>query len=235
MKKRILSLALVPVICLALVGALTLGAAATGNLETISAYLNKTVTVTLDGKEQILKDAAGNRVYPITYNGSTYLPVRAISGMLGVAVDWDGATRTVKLGEQAGKGLELLPNFKAFNTINAQQKHLEAKDKKQISGIDVLDYAQIKVEYYGLQNGSISFNTGGKYQYVTFKYYSDSDAVLKVMGDDDYVLWETTVKGGELYKEATVALEKFSQLKFYAEGTKYVTGNWLSIFDAYLT
>lgn len=236
MKKRILSLALVPVICLALVGALTLGAAATGNLETISAYLNKTVTITMEGKEQILKDASGNRVYPITYNGSTYLPVRAISDLLGVPVDWDGSTRTVMLGKQEGKkGVELLTNFKTFSAVNAGQKHLEPKNMIQISGIDVLDYAWIKVEDWGGQTGSISFNTGGKYQYVTFKYYSGADTVLKVMGDDDYVLWETNVKGGELYKEATVPLEGFSQLKFYGEGSTYVNDNYLYIFDAYLT
>lgn len=235
MKKRILSLALVPVICLALVGALTLGAAATGNLEVISAYLNKTVTITMDGKEQILKDADGNRVYPITYEGSTFLPVRAVSNLLGVPVDWDGATKTVILGTQEGKGVELLTTFKTFSTVGAGQKHLEPKNMIQISGVDVLDYAWIKVEDWGGQTGSIAFNTGGKYQYVTFKYYSGADAVFKVMGDDDYVLWETNVKGGELYKTATVPLEDFSQLKFYAEGSTYVNDNYLYIFDAYLT
>ena len=44
-------------------------------------------------------DAKGNRVYPITYEGSTYLPVRAVAGLAGYEVNWDQATRTVDLGE----------------------------------------------------------------------------------------------------------------------------------------
>ena len=57
------------------------------------------IKVTLDGKPVELKDAAGKTVEPFTYNGTTYLPVRAVADLLGVSVKWDGATNTIYLGE----------------------------------------------------------------------------------------------------------------------------------------
>ena len=37
---------------------------------------------------------------PFTYNGTTYLPVRAVAEAVGKDVTWDGATKTVYLGEK---------------------------------------------------------------------------------------------------------------------------------------
>ena len=75
-----------------------IGVVASGNLEQISAWLNKGITVEYNDVDQVMKDANGNIVYPITYNGSTYLPVRAVADMLGTKVAWDADTNHVLLG-----------------------------------------------------------------------------------------------------------------------------------------
>ena len=77
---------------------LVVGAFAAYNNQTISAMLNREITITYDGQAQLFQDANGNAVYPITYNGTTYLPVRCISDLLGMEVNWDQATNTVQLG-----------------------------------------------------------------------------------------------------------------------------------------
>ena len=87
-------------IALALVCGMVIGANAADTLKEISAYLNYGITIKYNGEAQNLADASGNRVYPITYNGTTYLPIRAVSNMLGIGVDWDGATQTVLLGKR---------------------------------------------------------------------------------------------------------------------------------------
>ena len=46
------------------------------------------------------KDANGNVVEPFTMNGTTYLPVRAISNAFGKDVEWDGATQSVYIGRK---------------------------------------------------------------------------------------------------------------------------------------
>ena len=57
----------------------------------------KNIKVTLDGEQIALIDANGNPVEPFIIDGTTYLPVRAVSGALGLDVGWDGATSTVTL------------------------------------------------------------------------------------------------------------------------------------------
>jgi len=76
----------------------TIGVIAAGNTEEITALLNYGIKINYNGEVQTFKDANGNVVYPISYNGTTYLPVRAVSNLYGIPVDWDGANNTVLLG-----------------------------------------------------------------------------------------------------------------------------------------
>lgn len=72
--------------------------AKTGTKE-IKTYIEPGIKVKYNGEIQSMKDAAGNTIYPVLHNGTTYLPIRAVSNMLDVTVDWDGATQTVLLGK----------------------------------------------------------------------------------------------------------------------------------------
>ena len=69
--------------------------------ETISVLLNRMLTVKYNSAEQSMKDANGEPVYPISYNGTTYLPIRAICDMLGVDIEWDEPTNTVSISERS--------------------------------------------------------------------------------------------------------------------------------------
>lgn len=55
------------------------------------------IAVTLDGQSLDLRDAAGNPVEPFMFDGTNYLPVRALAKALGLEVSWNGATSTVVL------------------------------------------------------------------------------------------------------------------------------------------
>ncbi|WP_052310057.1 stalk domain-containing protein [Paenibacillus senegalensis] len=67
-------------------------------LETISAYLNKEVKLMLHGSPWE-PNIDGKTVYPITYEGTTYLPVRAVAEALNVSIRWEQATKTVHIAE----------------------------------------------------------------------------------------------------------------------------------------
>ena len=54
----------------------------------VTARLSPDVTVTVDGVTRSFTDAAGNTVYPLLYNGSVYLPIRAIGSLMGKSVSW---------------------------------------------------------------------------------------------------------------------------------------------------
>lgn len=65
----------------------------------VAAEIRDDFTVVVDGATRSFADAGGNRVYPLLYAGSTYLPIRAIGELMGKTVSWDGTTKTVTLGE----------------------------------------------------------------------------------------------------------------------------------------
>ncbi len=57
-------------------------------------------TIILEGDECNFKDANGKAVYPLLYNGSTYLPLRAISEITGNEVIWDGDDKVITLKDE---------------------------------------------------------------------------------------------------------------------------------------
>ena len=80
-------------------------------VQSVTALLSPDVTVVVDGVPRTFTDAQGNIVYPINYNGSLYLPVRAIGNLMGKNVSWDSTTKTVTLSSDL-----LVTDADSFNT-----------------------------------------------------------------------------------------------------------------------
>lgn len=86
------------------------------------------IRLVVSGREITPKDANGNVVNPILIDGTTYVPVRAVTEALGKEISWDGVTRTVYIGEQIIKRdfFEINPRtFAKFSdrvlmTVNSQ-------------------------------------------------------------------------------------------------------------------
>lgn len=77
-----------------LLSPLTAGAHAYGEVE---ARLRPDVTIMIDGSKRIFYNSSGRQVHPIAYDGTTYLPLRAIGELMGKNVDWNQSTRTATL------------------------------------------------------------------------------------------------------------------------------------------
>lgn len=76
---------------------------ATGGLQTLENVKVGGIRIVIDNKEFTCTDANGDVVEPMIYNGTTYLPVRAVATAFGKAVQWDGEESTVYLGDMDGK------------------------------------------------------------------------------------------------------------------------------------
>ena len=236
MKRSKFTLALI--VTVSVLCGIVIGAGATSGMQEIAAYLNANITVKLDGEAQTFLDAKGNRVYPITYQGSTYLPVRAVAGLVGLDVDWDQATQTVLLGQT--KGVDLIDTYKnyAFNCDSqgwngVWQVQTADNQTEDISGVACSHWISLYTRMLNAAKGDvwIAFNLLGKHDTLTFSYYANNDATLTVLGDNGSVLGEYAITGGAIAKTVTIPLLKTSELKFQIEAGTHTD---IRIFDAYL-
>ncbi|MDR0424251.1 MAG: copper amine oxidase N-terminal domain-containing protein [Clostridiales Family XIII bacterium] len=78
-------------------GAIATVHASIGTYQINATYSN--VKIYVEGKLIDPRDANGVYVEPFIVNGTTYLPVRAVSEALGYDVEWDGDTRSVYVGK----------------------------------------------------------------------------------------------------------------------------------------
>jgi hypothetical protein len=88
------------IVSAAMVFSFVLGAAsinAASNLEKIQANLNHGISFILNGKAWTPKDGNGADVAPISYKGTTYVPLRAVAEATGADVKWDGKTQKITI------------------------------------------------------------------------------------------------------------------------------------------
>lgn len=86
-------------VCFILIATAT-SAFAAANGTTVTAMLNGSVKMMLNGREYKAKDTNGNVMLPITYEGRTYLPVRSLSEALNIPIDYDSKNDTIWIGEK---------------------------------------------------------------------------------------------------------------------------------------
>ena len=91
--KRIGALALGAALLLT---SLTVGAGA-AEVSSVTMEMRPNVTILVDGVERTFYNAQGQEVHPLYYQGTHYLPVRAIGELMGKNVNWDGSTKTITL------------------------------------------------------------------------------------------------------------------------------------------
>lgn len=135
-------------------GGMGVGALANSHLQEIKAHLNKEMKVRVNGEVIALTDANGNAVLPISYNGTTYLPVRSISTALDIPVHYDAATREVILGERL-EGISV--NQEDYNNT------LYSKDPSDTT-FGGKNYAEVLISRPGTNIEYTAFTPDGKYQ-----------------------------------------------------------------------
>ncbi len=144
------------------------------------------IQLMVKGKNIVAKDADGNIVQPFIYNGTTYLPVRAIGEALDLEVKWDGNTKTVSLdvpkdsvvqkNVQPVALYDLIPNdshqwnFKLLN----EPVELDGKEYNQVINGNSLEY-NIDKNY---TNFSGVYWQLREYKDETFSIYADDKLIF---------------------------------------------------------
>ncbi len=160
------------------------------NTVTLYNVLANGVKIVIDGQKITPTDANGKAVEPIIYNGTTYLPVRAVANAFGKAVYWDGPSYTVYLGDMDGK-LEY-PTVELRDLTSIADEHSIATEPEDNYGNRYT---------YALRGGAKT------YEYLTNMKYSKLKGILYVTAgtDGDYTgTFEIIADGRRIYTSPVI-------------------------------
>jgi hypothetical protein len=138
--------------------------AASRTVDLTAVYRN--IQVYVNGTQITPTDGNGNATEPFIVDGTTYLPVRAVSEALGYDVEWDGATSSVYIGARPD---DLTALYRAAVT-----------DAMVISDNDI--YPLVEISATG---DMVSWDDEGRVLMVTFHRFPDS----YVAGEEYVLVW----------------------------------------------
>ncbi len=231
MKKQNILSFLAGVLAAATLAGLAQPALATLSSKTIEVLTG--VDIYVDGVEMKPTDANGKAVETFVYNGTTYVPLRAVSQSLGYNVNWDGANQRAYIGEMPGEKqylMEVCPphtlhhynSWHRCGTYFAENtEYFLMGGKKYTNGLTMAGC--YSADTYAL------FNLNGKYSSLRLTIGpvdgadDPSDIVFIV---DGKIVAEYEVDTGDYPQEITVPLNGGLQLQIVTSenGGRYRTG-----------
>ncbi|MBQ7718140.1 MAG: NPCBM/NEW2 domain-containing protein [Clostridia bacterium] len=157
---------------------------------------------------------------PFIYNGTTYLPVRAVAEALGQNVDWDGNTKTVSIGSKPNGVAYLMdvcpPYQKSFNTrlyYTNEGDSFYMGGKRYNNGIEINGSRQ-EYAYINLNSkySVLKMDIGRVDGQVTTPY--DSYVYIYT---DDILIKEMIIRPDALPQKITIPVNGCNQLKILVE------------------
>lgn len=119
----------------------------------------RNIRIFVDGAEIVPKDVNGNIVEPFVYQGTTYLPVRAVASALGKDVVWDGATSSVYLGKtDANQPDNYLDRIQYVDVTVAKKQSSNTFSVLNGTVTDFLGKTYTSGVYVGASEGSVDGN-----------------------------------------------------------------------------
>lgn len=185
-------------------------------------YTTKTITVTykdiklnIEGTQVTPKDANGAVVEPFIYNGTTYLPVRAVGQALGKQVSWDGNTNTVYIGTNLGQETFLMDVCPPYEDAYVRTQTMTMSGKTYGHG-------------FSMENTTRAYayiNLNGNYSTMEFDFGAcDGDTEYTMSYEiylDGQLIKTITHEPGEMVEHVSIPLNNALQLKIVGAGGAY--------------
>ena len=161
----------------------------------------------------------------ISYNNTTYLPVRLISEAVGQQVSWDKNTKTINIGSEDVKQ-EPTTLLDLKSTI-----HYSMSLSKNIEYIADGDYA-LHMSNINSASKDSDFELGKKYNTFSGRAINTSQEGIKltISDENDISLYEEVIEAGE-ENSITVDISGVSKLNIAVVGTPGGNGT-MNIIDA---
>lgn len=219
MKKHRLHDIVLGMLLMALIMGLAIPALAS-TIKTIEAnYMD--IKLVVDGVPITPKDAAGNVVEPFAFEGTTYLPVRAVGEALGKDVKWEGETKTVYVGEIPGKINYLVDVCPPYQTSEYADCEIYHSTKAEFFKMGGKDYSNGFTMESFFSDCFALVNLNGEYSSLTMDVghvdgSSMTDKVIGVYLDGEFSQ-NIEVTGDMIVKNIKIPLHNALQVKFTME------------------
>ncbi len=190
------------------------------------------IKILIDGKEYQPTDVNGNAVEPFIYNGTTYLPVRAIANAFDKEVDWEPQTSTVTLGSKNYDWLDQM-GYADYNTTGTRNTVAAIAAKTEMTdgmkydrGLQffLCDGSKGTVEQNDgtLESGQdVSYLLNGSYKsfegVISEKGNAKETALIKFYGDGSLLYTSPIISEGMKSTPFTVNVEGIKLLKITVE------------------
>ncbi len=211
----------------ALIATGSIAYARTGS-ELIEAEYNN-IKIYVDGMLINPKDSNGNTVEPFIYNGTTYLPVRAVGETIGKQVSWDGATSSVYLGEVPGQATYLTDVMDAYESNECTKYSTLLGNNFNMGGKTYTNGFVLGRGYDTIYMSYAFFNLDGKYSSMQLDLGHVDGSGVQGRNIQFYVdgalMKEITVGESDLPQRVTIPLNYGLQLEISTKenGTKVMT------------
>lgn len=165
------------------------------------AYNN--IKIFIDGAEYVAKDGNGKVVEPFVYNGTTYLPVKAIANAFGKDVIWDGKTSSIYIGK---KGQNQPDNYLDRMQYTFYENKFDDsnfyKIKGKITDFMGTDYTSGILLYRGYSGGfdvKIDYPLNSQYRILKGKVVLPKDIHIAGLDKDDALGSNAKISKVEVY------------------------------------
>jgi len=183
------------------------------------------VNIYIDDVKLDPKDASGNPVEPFVYNGTTYLPVRAIGEAYGKVVQWDGSTSSVYVGKHDSSEPAIL--LQDLDWFTGEDFHTETTINDNL-GNTQYNCINCHLQSYPGSGGTYArtnvYKINGQYSKISGAFFlaydnrnDDSDHTLEIYGDNK-LLYTATMTSGIEPIDFIVELTGVLELKIYFDG-----------------
>jgi len=201
--------------------AISATAAAQTRNRNITALMNYELTIRLDGEALTLRDVSGNEVQPLTFEGTTYLPLRALAEIVGLEVDWDAATQTVLLTTRGQRELWLADHAAALRvgTGTTNNRASLVRGAGSLPQRDGAPYNSALAVSMSSLRGTGTIELNGIYTSLTIEstyFETPRQAGLSfsiVNADTDAVLYQATVAPNTFYGNISFNLYGATRLR----------------------
>ena len=193
------------------------------------------IKIYVDGNLKKPTDVNGNVVEPMIYDGTTYLPVRALTGMLtDKEVAWDQESQTVYIGQRPDAGVKSVPidELKAYDTYNNSGVVYTGKDAQfTVLGDTYFPFNRIELVHWGQQTYKLDSNYDSIHGKFIIPYDNVGSKAVSALRfySEKTLIKEYYAQAGDSAIDVDINLQGCNSLKIVG------IGDTLAFYDVTLT